>query len=348
MQNSFLDQLDQQHLDAEWITFVALRDALGIALQDAGAAKREDTLRLAKKVVPTIFDRENSRLQRHWASHEEKEIHEKAFMRKKPFEKVLRAEIATLEKELKQRDTEGLARTHHARLESLKRLLQDTRAESYFEGKLIVGDAELGTPAVKRSGIYYEFCLPAKRGLKIRVTHDTKVEGITGADLVYEHHMLKQRQARVAAVQYKIMRNRRVVPKDERLKSQLSRLHGWYCGKLPCIEPNPVDDAFFRFPRCSAFLRATNAITADSAGMSQGYYMPVCRVLKFYDERPISPDSFDGEVVTQRMFEDLFNSDLLGSRALSYTELEQFYREQEMIQSGDTVSLHVQVLDPAG
>lgn len=347
MQSSFLDDLKRLHLDAEWISFVALRDAVGLALQDAGAATRKDTLRLAREVIPTLFARENSQLRRHWATPEEREIQEKADLRKLPFKRVLESAITSLEKELV-RDTQRLARVHRGKLEKLKQLRQDTRKESYFEGKIVRDDAALGGPHHTDAAGSHEFRLPGGRAMKIRVVHDTKVEAINGADLIYEHHIMGEREARVVAVQYKIMNESHAVPKNERLKAQLGRLHQWYCGRLPCIPKDQAhpDNGFFRFPRCSAFLRAASSLTGSSTGISHGYYMPVCRVMEVYDKGPVTARSLNGEVVTHRMFEDLFNSGLLGSRVLAYDELETFYAEQKLIESGDTVALHVRVDEP--
>lgn len=80
--------------------------------------------------------------------------------------------------------------------------------------------------------------------------------------------------------------------------------------------------------------------------MSIGVYAPVCQVqILWNDDRPISLKSLEGEAVTYRVFEELFNWNLLGSRWFSYGELEKIYRDQKILDAGESVAMHLQLIE---
>lgn len=310
------------HLNGEWITFVAFRDGLSVALQSTNVVTRNETLRLAERLLPNVFSRNTSQLHQHWASKDERILREIARMNNRPFIEVLTEEIKRQEDELKLKDPQYQARSIRTRLDGLKKILNNSTSNKFFEGKLILIDAATGNQLPSsQEGNFYEFALSSGRGLRIRIAHDTPIEAINGADIIYEHHIPNERRARIMAVQYKIIDDNDNVPKSKELKSQLNRLNHWYCKTLPCISDSLPCNNFFRLPPCAAFLRATNKLQdKDSAGISLGYYIPVCRVMKNYNDRRISINTknYQGEAITHKLFEDLFNLDILGSRWMTY------------------------------
>lgn len=356
----WLEEIDHDFLDSvrdelgqtngEWVSFVALRDGISLALNDTNKVTRAETLRLARLLIPGIFSRDSSTLGRDWVSREENLLLEKAEMQKLSFDRVLDEEISALERDLQAYDPHRRQRANQSRLDTLKRIRQENKKSEYYEGKLIHADASLGDSLPGSNGKdFFEFLLPQKqRGLRIRITHETAIEAINGVDLVYEHHEPKNRRARIVVVQYKVLNENRIIPKSRKLAAQLKRLDTWFCNNLPCIEKEKVDSQFYRLPSCSAFLRATNRLQAgNSSGVSSGYYIPVCRIREHYKDRrhSISDKNYEGEAITHRVFEDVFNSGMLGSRWFSYEELAVFYERQKMVVPGGTVSMQLQVLD---
>jgi hypothetical protein len=339
---------EPSRLNVEWLTLVALRDSIGITLKDSSVPYKE-TLRLGETIAPVLYHKDRSLLRRKWESAEARECRAIANATSTPFEDVVSEQISTFESFLKASKSLEDKKVLTKRLEKLRQINQENQSKEYFEGRIIQRDASLGEdlPISKRGDGYYDFSLPARRWMRVRITHDTKVEAINGADLIYEHHLLEQMMVRISAIQYKIMKNGRYVPKSRKLKNQLDRLEKHFCDGLPCIPSSSTSHQFYRFPSCTAFLRLTSKLqSSNEKMMSIGVYAPVCQVQSLWkDDRPISLKNLEGEAVTYRVFEELFNWDLLGSRWLSYVELEKIYREQQILDAGESVAMHLQLIE---
>jgi hypothetical protein len=48
------------------------------------------------------------------------------------------------------------------------------------------------------------------------------------------------------------------------------------------------------------------------------------------------------EAVTHKVFEEMFNANLLGSRWLTYEEIETLYRDHKVLEPTERIVLHVQ------
>lgn len=339
-------------LDSEWITYNALRDGVGIALRNLGLAGHRDTLRLAQRVAPELFATSESLLVKEWESPEEREVHEIATALSISFDSALSSEIDRLESFVKgNTNQKERPEALNRRLLHLKTIRSNSELREYYEGKLIERDARIGhggTPETKRSDNYFDYSLPAGRFMRIRVVHETKVEAINGADLIYEHHALGTPRVRIAAVQYKILKENRYIEKTRQLKSQLTRLENCFCNGLPCKSGVSAPEMSFRLPTCSAFLRPTHRLqSTKSSVISRGYYLPVCIVQTLWkDKIEINEVAVKKQVVRQAMFEDLFNADLLGSRWITVDELDALYRMQKILEGTSETSLvHVKTYD---
>jgi len=334
-------------LNIEWITLVALREAVAVTLKDTSVVYK-DTLRLAEVLVPALFHQDRSLLQRHWESPEARECREIATSMSISFEEAVKDEIQRYEKMTQKGKLEDTKTLRH-KLTKLKQISQEARSRKYYEGRLIHRDSSVGVdlPISKRGDDYNDFALPRNRVMRVRVTHETEIEDINGADLVYEHHWVKEEKVRVAAIQYKMMQKERYISKSKDLRDQISRLRNNFCSRIPCTTNDHTQpNHFFRLPYCSAFLRATNKLqSTDASTVSTGYYMPICRVNNLIDKKlEICQDNIPGETVNFRVFEGLFNSGVLGSRWLTYRELEEIHREQKILEANDTVAIHVQIM----
>lgn len=234
-QMSLFDGEELDRLDIEWLAYNALREGVGLALRKLGLAGHRDTLRLAQRVDPGLFAASESLLVREWESPEEREIRETATAQGVSFGVVLDAEIERLEVIIEgNKNKQDKLAILNRRLTHLREVKSETTLKAYYEGKLIERDARIGyggKPEEQQTDNYFDFSLSAGRTMRIRVIHGTKVENINGADLIYEHHEPDANRVRIVAVQYKILKNDRYVPKSKQLGSQLERLENCFCKK---------------------------------------------------------------------------------------------------------------------
>jgi hypothetical protein len=106
----------------------------------------------------------------------------------------------------------------------------------------------------------------------------------------------------------------------------------------------------YRLPYCSVFLRPSDELqTEDASLLSTGCYVPICAVKR---SRQVSPKGngilqskyVRSEAVTHKIFEEMFNSNMLGSRWLTYRELNSFYRSSGLLEVDDQIIIHAQEL----
>jgi len=333
------------------LTYNAIREGVALSLRDIGQTGHRDTLRLSQRIASTLFASSESLLVKEWESPESKEVRDIATAQSITFEVALDSEIQRLETLVQgNKNKKDSLQSLNRRLERLKATKTETKLCSYYESRLIERDAKQGnnaTPLENESDGYYDFTLPAGRLMRIRVAHETQIEAINGADLIYEHHLSEKKLVKIAAVQYKILKDGKYVDKSKKIKSQLGRLRKCFCDGLPChSEEKDKFGHFYRLPACTAFLRPTHRLQSiKSTVLSRGFYLPVCLVNKIWDTKTISEESVDGQVVRQAMFEDLFNAGLLGSRWLTIEELDQIYKSHKVLEASETSVVHVRMYE---
>jgi len=349
-ESPFEDEVNR--LDVEWLTYNAIREGVALSLGDIGLTNHRDTLRLAQRIAPTLFASSESLLLKKWESPESKEVRDVATAQGITFEAALDSEIQRLETLIQgNKNKKDSLQSLNRRLDRLKSIKTETTLRSYYEGKLIERDAKHGgnnsTPLENEFDGYYDFTLTSGRLMRIRVAHETQIEAINGADLMYEHHLCEKKLVKIAAVQYKILTDGKYVDKSKKLKSQLDRLKNCFCDNLPChSEETNKFGHFYKLPECTAFLRPTYRLqNPKSTVLSRGFYLPVCLVNKIWDTKPIKEESVDGQVVRHAMFEDLFNAGLLGSRWLTIEQLDQVYKSHKVLEASETSVVHVKMYD---
>ncbi len=113
----------------------------------------------------------------------------------------------------------------------------------------------------------------------------------------------------------------------------------------------PLQPGQYRLPHCAAFLRPTEPLQSPDARMvSSGQYLPLCAVnavkksTKEGNDVLYREDIF-GCAVTPQVFEELLNHEMLGSRALSFDEIEQFYKRHQIMRPTDSMLFHAQTID---
>jgi hypothetical protein len=355
----FGDELDlspeeRRRLDIEWTALNALREVIGIALKASVSPTYRQILALAQRLAPDLFHPDRSIIARGQESSGAREYRQRADALSKledrqvtPLEAINR-DIERDESLVKTGGDRDLVRR---RLDRLYQIRQEFQLLPYEESQLILNDVfnvDRELPTSGRGKDYSEFQLPNSRVLRIRMLHPGRAEHLTGADVLYEHYWEKKRVVRLAAVQYKIWEGR-VLYKSVELERQLARLHQVFCDNDLCKEhaASKRKDAY-RLPYCAAFLRPTDKLQCpDSRLISSGYHIPICVVNRLWQDtrrggKRLSSRAFRSEAVTHRVFEELFNTNMLGSRWLTYEELERLYHEHGLLYVDEHIVVHAQ------
>lgn len=346
----------QQHLDAEWLTLSAVREIVGIALKGTKSPTYAQALDMCKALLPALFNENVSVLVQQQESPGILKYRQKSEALSKvegsnitPLEAVNR-DIVVMERLVatgKNRDRSLLEKD----LNDLYAIRQALQQEKYTEQKLILRDVfktNRSLPLSKDGSDYREFGLAEGRVLRIRLLHPDPPEYSTGADVIYEHYWDKKKLVRLAAVQYKVWRGK-ALPLSERLDKQLAKLRTVFCFNHLC-EASDIntrkDD--YRLPYCSAFLRPTDELQLPYTQLiSSGYHLPICVVEKLRQKTSqggskLPSNMFRSESVTHKIFEELFNIGMLGSRWLTYKELENIYQKHKILEANEHIIIHAQ------
>ncbi len=361
------DSLLARRMDGQWLYTVASRDGLSVALKRR--VKYSEVFSFADKYVNEILGRDSllfnpdesrparyyrdkanlltENLQRQTGSSE---------ARVRPIE-VLDREIKELEDLLKSSNA-----PHRTQREKLQELY-DTRRE--FEREEIARRREsevllhewkrgldLPTLFSHKEDKYHDFALPGERVMRIRFTHETKAEDIAGVDLIYEYHRPKEKRARLAAVQYKLPKGNspNIIITDD-IQDQLDRMCTVFCENDLCVDPSlddkPLNNRPYVLPHCCAFFRPTDRLQSRLA--TTGYHIRRCdvdRVCGFTKDRGgnkvITPEISMRHGISYKIFEELFNTERLGSRWLTYEQLQKFHQAYEVIKPFEQAGIYIQ------
>lgn len=353
-------------IDAEWIALNAFRELTKIASKgDAAKSTYDNALDLGGQLYPELLGPEKSVLRRARESDTAREYRQKAQLLSiknketvNPLPLIL-GDIRELKELLAVAEHGGEER---ARVDQLKKKLsklvfaeRELNPSVHTEHQLIFRDAynvERNLPSVGTGQGYKEFRLPDDNFLRVRVLHPDKPEHISGADIIYERQSPNEERASIVAIQYKIWENKTLYLSDPRMKEQLARLRGFICENGLCFQETTKNA--YRFPWCAAFLRPTDKLQrADQKFISTGEHLPICRIddcktetnrgaviLQYEDMRESS--------LSTEPFEYLFNNGKIGSRMLSYPELEKLYAEYSITSAEDSVVIYAQEFLPDG
>lgn len=70
--------------------------------------------------------------------------------------------------------------------------------------------------------------------------------------------------------------------------------------------------------------------------------MPICVVNSLWqNKKEINEQSVDGQVVKQAVFDELFDINLLGSKWITTTRLDEIYKKQKILQPSESSVVHV-------
>lgn len=344
----------------EWPTVQAIRDMLGIALKGSQSPTYDQSIAFAKTLAPKIFSSDQSLLGQPKENILVKEYYQRAdaesILQGKEISpvQIVDEEIAGLQPLLKTGEERNLIKRRIKMLEDLRVLLQP---KSYTENQLILRDVfkakrEIPTPPIE-GDTYREYELQGGRGLRLRLLHPDPPEYAVGADLIYEQYWNKKQLARIVLVQYKIWDGKVLyLSQAPNLAAQLRKLKTTFCDAGLCdpFEGSARQDAY-RLPYCSAFLRPTDKLqNRDAHLISKGLYTPVCVALRQLEDtthgnKMLVRKRIRSESLSHKVFEEAFNVNMLGSKWLTYSEIEDLYCTHKILESGERIKLHAQDFD---
>jgi hypothetical protein len=344
----------RQRLETEWTAFGALAQAFNIARRGK-RVQPEEILVLGSHLAPELFDHKVSLLA---------EAYEPELVR--DFRAQADAETSAQRREISPTAMLDIAidecerQVRHAPHSPLlqEKLLKLQHARNYLRGRhhtetnLIFRDVQAphpDLPSVASHGHNYrEFRLSNQRAIRIRVLHPDPPERATGADLIYEFCDQATKMARVALIQYKIWDGTTLYfSKSGNLTKQLTKLRRFTCeGGLCSSKEDSGPPRSYRLPYCAAFLRPTNRFQVPNARLiSKGVHVPVCVALSqaSANSSPVlkSADIRD-RFISERCFDELFRTEMCGSRPVAYADLETVYRECRVLEGDETIQVYVQ------
>lgn len=353
-----MDDIDR--LNAEWISLNAFRGLSKIASNgDMEKSTYDNALELGGALYPELLGDDVSELKRERVSDTTKEFRQRAEYMSIRDNKIIEAvdliKSAIIEDEslLKIAEKE---KGNKNRVDQIKRKLgqlykakDELEPNEHSENQLIFRDAygvERSVPSLTTGQGYRDFKLPNDKVLRLRVLHPDKIEHITGADLIYERHSPNEDSVAIVAVQYKIWEKRKLYLSDERMLDQISKMNSFLCRKGVCESNSEEND--YRFPCCSAFLRPTDKLQRpDQKFLSTGEHLPICKIEQCTSKGVRGADILEYKnmkdvSLSSEMFEFLFNKGKIGSKDLSYSELEELYSKFLGDASGQRVVVYAQ------
>lgn len=350
----------QHQLDYEWATVNGLRETYGLAYKGVKALTYSQAIGLAKELAPEIFDTANSLLRQKEESNLAQEYRQKAKAKSIQMGREVTA-VELLNADIHELD--GLiavaeqGKEDRNRLKSsLYRLLgvrEEIEGKRYTENQIIMNDVlqadrklnDKLLPISDQGVSYTTFKLPIKdRYFRVRMLHPDKPEHITGADVIYESYHTEYELVRVVAIQYKVW-EKATLYRNERLENQLNRLQQSFCHAGLCqSRPDEPMLHHFRLPHCCAFLRPTDRLQNLKERMaSSGYHLPICTVKRlWHDGMVIERNTIRDQSVSHKIFEELFNHNMLGSHWMHYQELENLYQQYQVLNAQERIIIHAQ------
>jgi hypothetical protein len=358
-------QNDNEQLNTEWITISALSEAIRIAVKGDKRSTYEQILKLSKELYPQLFNINNSLLLQEQESDIAIEYRQKAEAKRiiEQDKSIKAIDIITDDiKQLKvyirvseSKDNENQTDKLKRKLISLEKAQIELDEEAYTENDILLRDVydvdRMSLLKMDGGKKFRDFKISDNRILRIRLLHPDKPEHITGADIIYEHHNVKENKIRLSAIQYKLW-SKKQLSYDERMMKQIDKLSNLFCNTI-C---NCSNDNEYRFPTCSAFLRPTDKIQkANQRLLSTGEHIPICKIDSLWEEgrvyrgEPSKPKlTYNGikkVSVSGKVFEQLFKEGKIGSKEFDAYEIEDFYKNNNIFNLRERVIIHAQEIE---
>lgn len=327
-----------------------LREAINLGTREPNPITYEKTLDILSDVSPSFYEpivkllrnKNESDLVKFYKEMAEAESNEKIAV--SPID-LINVELHKMESLFEKNNDKKFIR---------KRVLDLKAAKEYFmprkvsENKALNNDFFLAnrgdyfSKEIYKDDAYKDYRLDNNRVLRLRLLHPEKDEAILGSDLIYEQFDLKTNRVRFIHMQYKMWTDNSLYFSDERMMTQINKLENHLCNSKYC--DGDVSSKNFRLPYCSGFLRPTNKMqTADSKLVTTGVHVPICFISKLKEtEFKLTKKNCNEHSISSKVFEDLFHSNMIGSRWISIDELENFYEEKQIASFTNTIRIHAQ------
>jgi len=358
-----MEQLDQ--LQKEWILVNASRELLSItkkriiSYKESIEFSKENAEELFKDSKTGLFRKDilDKLYDKYKQEAKAKSIETGEEVRPKMLIENRLAELETLLSYYPQdsEDPDGLKKEK----ETLRKLLRRTPEnilglERITENQAIIYDSSFAKRANKvfinsHLGKYNTYLDKENQGVfRISILHPNPSEAITGADLIYEQYDVSKRKVRIAAIQYKIWEKETLyISQAGNILKQIIKMESCFCQKDFCQgneNVNPFDK--YRFPFCAAFLRPTDKLQNPNKLITSGHHVPICcleQLRKTGDlDYKIDMHTIKPYAVNAQSFEELFNSEKIGSRWLDINDLESLYRNTKVLEPNQRIVVHAQ------
>ncbi len=100
----------------------------------------------------------------------------------------------------------------------------------------------------------------------------------------------------------------------------------------------------YRFPFCSVFLRpASKYVNEESKLITTGVHIPVCEVKKLIkNSNSFTKSDAYFKNISHQIFDELFNTNMIGSKWIKINELELFYKKIGIESNIDRIKIYAQ------
>lgn len=346
-------------VDSEWVAVNAFRELLKLSTKgNMQKSTYDEAMEFGGMLYPALLGQETSILRRAKESDTTREYRQRARLKSTlqgrevlPLE-LLQPDIEELETLLsvaKRNRERGRVDQLRNRLSVLCDARDEIDPPPHTENQLIFRDVSAfpqGLPSIESGQGYRSFELPDGNTLRVHVLHPDKPEKVSGADVLYERHVPGEETATLVLVQYKIWEKQVLSLADPRMQEQLRKLKAVACEGGLCQSASA--DSPYRFPHCAAFLRPTDKLQRpDQKLISSGEHLPVCKIEQCsrtnrFGTPVIDYKSIRATSLSAGAFEYLFSYDKLGSRQVSYEELDAFYKELRTSADAGRMVIHAQ------
>jgi hypothetical protein len=212
---------------------------------------------------------------------------------------------------------------------------------------------KFGVKPIEIQAKYADYIVAENRIIRVRMIHPNDGEQSMGADLIYEQYDTENMKVRFLVVQYKIWDGEFIYwSESKNVDRQIQKMNDNLCAKGYCYCENGKNvSGDYRYPFCTAFLRPTDKLQfKNSKFTSSGMHIPVCKIEGLTDitkegNKVLRKNMMRQSSLSQNHFEECFNYNQVGSRWLSYEELERLYKEHKILDSDENIIIHVQELE---
>lgn len=358
-----MENLDK--LQQEWAIINASRELLSLVKKNPFVTYK-DALKFAKEIDPTIHNTSIGSQRKNRTEKLYEKFAQEAFALSRERnshitpEVLIESRLSEIEKYLNfytkdDKDPEDLRKEAADLITLLKRKSSEFLSlKRITENQAILNDA-FGKRAGKvwlenNLGRFNTYIDKENQGIfRVSVLHPNKSEVITGADLIYEQYDSLKEKVRIVVIQYKIWENGTLYfSQAGNLNAQLKKMASCFCGGHFCKNNlgDNISPTEYRLPYCCAFLKPTDKLQNPNKLTTSGYHIPVCKVddaKKFGRNNFILYlDNILAKSVKSQTFEELFNSNILGSRWLDKSELEELYRRTDILEPNEKIMLYAQ------